>query len=170
MIFRSELCEQKALKATMKARTKNPLLSTVLMVGLSSILDGRVTAQTFTTLHNFTGGRDGANPVAGLITNLSGTTLDGTAYGGGSSGNGTVFSISFRPQLRIIPSGADVILSWPTNYAGFTLQSTTNLVSQVSTTNSPAPVVINGQNTVTNPISGTTAILSVKPVTTGISQ
>jgi len=39
---------------------------------------------------------------------------------------------------------------------GLTLQSTTNLISPaVWTTVSPAPVVVNGQNTVTNPISGT---------------
>jgi uncharacterized repeat protein (TIGR03803 family) len=35
---------------------------------------------------------DGANPYAGLI--LSGNTLYGTAYNGGSSGYGTVFSIT----------------------------------------------------------------------------
>ena len=35
---------------------------------------------------------DGANPYAGLI--LSGNTLYGTARYGGSSGDGTVFSIS----------------------------------------------------------------------------
>jgi uncharacterized repeat protein (TIGR03803 family) len=61
------------------------------------------------------------------------------------------------PQLTIIPLGANVILSWPTNTAGltFTLQSTTNLVSPaVWTTVSPSSVVVNGQNTVTNPISG----------------
>jgi hypothetical protein len=40
------------------------------------------------------------------------------------------------------------------SYSGYTLQSTTNLDSPVVwTTNSP-PVVVNGQNTVTNPISG----------------
>jgi len=71
-----------------------------------------------------------------------------------------VFSLSFRPQLTIVPSGTNVILTWPTNvagfdYAGYTLQSAANLVSRaVWITNSPAPVVINGQHTVTNPISG----------------
>jgi hypothetical protein len=36
------------------------------------------------------------------------------------------------------------------------LQSTTNLVTPVVwNTNSPAPTVVNGQNTVTNPVSGT---------------
>ncbi|MGH7869616.1 MAG: hypothetical protein ACREP9_18810, partial [Candidatus Dormibacteraceae bacterium] len=60
------------------------------------------------------------------------------------------------PTPSMLRSGASVILTWPTNASGFTLQSTTNLISPaVWTTNSPAPVVVNGQNTVTNPISGT---------------
>jgi uncharacterized repeat protein (TIGR03803 family) len=117
----------------------------------------------FATLHSFTAGSglppyvnnsDGAWPVAGLI--LSGSTLYGTASGGGSSGNGTIFSISLPPQLTIIPLPPNVVLTWPTNAAGFTLQSTTNLVSpEVWTTVSPGPVVVNGQNAVTNPISAT---------------
>ena len=120
----------------------------------------------FTVLHSFTAASganstnsDGASPQARLI--LSGNTLYGTTYKGGSSGDGTVFSLSFPPpQLHLIPSGPYVILTWPTNYAGFSysgyaLESTTNLVSPVWATNSPAPVVVNGQNTVTNPFSGT---------------
>jgi uncharacterized repeat protein (TIGR03803 family) len=117
----------------------------------------------FTNLYSFTAtsgtlstNSDGADPQAGLI--LSGNTLYGTAYYGGSSGNGTVFSLSLgsvsAPQLTIIRSRADVVLTWPTDAAGFTLQSTTNLVSPaVWSTVSPAPVVVNGQNAVTNPIS-----------------
>jgi len=121
----------------------------------------------FTNLYSFTAtssgfsstNSDGAAPVAGLI--LSGNTLYGTAEVGGSSGYGTVFSLSFTPQLTIIPSGPNVILTWPTNvagfdYTGFTLQSATNLVPPVVwSTNSPGPVVVNGQFTVTNPVSGT---------------
>jgi uncharacterized repeat protein (TIGR03803 family) len=106
----------------------------------------------FFNLYNFTGGSDGAQPYTSLI--LSGNTLYGTAYSGGSSGNGTVFSIFIPPQLTILPSAPNVILTWSTNYPRFTLQSTTNLLSPAWTTNSPAPVVVNGQNTVTNPISG----------------
>lgn len=66
-----------------------------------------------------------------------------------------------RPRLTITPSGANVILTWPTNDAGFdftgyVLQSTTNLIlPTVWATNSPTPVVLNGQDTVTNPASGT---------------
>ena len=57
-------------------------------------------------------------------------------------------------QLTIIRSGTNVILAWPTNAAGFNLQSTTNLVLPAVWTNvAPGQVVVNGQNTVTNPIS-----------------
>jgi len=62
---------------------------------------------------------------------------------------------SFPPLLTVIPDGANVILTWPTNAVGFTLQSTTNLVPPtVWNTNSPAPTVADGQNAVTNPITG----------------
>jgi hypothetical protein len=58
------------------------------------------------------------------------------------------------PQLAVIRSGASLVLTWPTNALGFALQSTTNLgPSAAWTTNLPAPVVINGQNTVTIPVS-----------------
>jgi uncharacterized repeat protein (TIGR03803 family) len=140
----------------MKTHINNLFLLPALIAGLGLIPAGRVTAQTFTTLHSFTAvsgsgaNSDGATPYAGLI--LSGNTLYGSASAGGGSGNGTVFSLSLgsvsAPQLTIIRSGADVVLTWPTNAAGFTLQSTTNLVSPVWTT-------VNGQNAVTNPISGT---------------
>jgi uncharacterized repeat protein (TIGR03803 family) len=116
----------------------------------------------FTTLHSFAYGSDGAGPIGGLI--LTNNTLYGTADLGGSSGVGTVFSLSLPVPplpLTIIPSGTNVILTWPTNVAGFdftgyTLQSTGDLgPPAVWSTNSPAPVIIAGQNTVTNPITGT---------------
>ena len=135
-------------------KTKKLLLVPALIAVLNLIPPGRVTAQTFTTLHSFTGS-DGANPAAGLI--LTNNTLYGTASGGGSSGYGTVFSLSLpRPQLTLIPSGPYVILTWPTNYVGFNLQSTTNLsASAIWTTVTPGPVTIGEQNIVINTKSGT---------------
>src|SRR6266571_3785249 len=72
-----------------------------LIAVLNLIPAGRVTAQTFTTLHSFTArstnssgaytNSDGAYP-AGLI--VSGATLYGTASQGGTSGNGTVFRVN----------------------------------------------------------------------------
>ena len=106
----------------------------------------------FTTLHSFGAKLTGAVPGDGLV--LSRNTLYGTFSGISSD---AVFSLSLiPPQLTITPAGASVILTWPTNAIEFSLQSTTNLASSaVWTTNSPATVVVNGQNTVTNPISGT---------------
>jgi uncharacterized repeat protein (TIGR03803 family) len=118
----------------------------------------------FTNLHSFTAtsgtlstNSEGAGPEAGLI--LSGNTLYGTLDFGGSSGHGTVFSLSLRsasaPQLTIIRSGTTVVLTWPTNATGFTLEFATNLVSPALwSTNLPAPVAVNAQNVVTNGISG----------------
>jgi hypothetical protein len=67
-----------------------------------------------------------------------------------------VYVLAPTPQLTITPSGANVILTWPTNATGFSLESTTNVGSSAGwITNSLSPVVIGGQNTVTSPISGT---------------
>jgi uncharacterized repeat protein (TIGR03803 family) len=86
---------------------------------------------------------------------LSGDTAYGTIPRGGSAGHGTVFSLVLPPQRTLIPSGLNVILTWPTNATGFTLQSTTNLGSSAAwSTNLPTPVIINDQNVVTNPITG----------------
>jgi uncharacterized repeat protein (TIGR03803 family) len=104
----------------------------------------------FTNLHNFAAinlsngtNSEGAIPQAALI--LSGNTLYGTATAGGTVGKGTVFSLSLgsvsvsAPQLTINRSGTNVILTWPTNVAGFILQyapavtgSFTNLPSATS--------------------------------------
>jgi uncharacterized repeat protein (TIGR03803 family) len=112
----------------------------------------------FTILHSFTAisgpastNSDGALPYAGLI--LSRNTLYGTANSGGSSGHGTVFSLSLpAPRLTITPSGPNVILTWPANAAGFTLQSTTNLVSPADWSAVAQSAVTNaGQISVTVP-------------------
>ena len=115
----------------------------------------------FTLLHAFTetdpldsSNSDGANPFAGLM--LAGSTLYGTTKTGGTLGLGTLFSVALSPpRLTIIRSGTNVVLTWPAAGSGFTLQSTTNLVSPaVWATVTPAPVVVSGQNTVTNASSG----------------
>ena len=60
--------------------------------GYGTVFSLNTNGTNFSTLWNFTGGRDGAVPYAGLI--LSGKTLYGTTQEGGSSGWGTVFAIN----------------------------------------------------------------------------
>jgi uncharacterized repeat protein (TIGR03803 family) len=112
----------------------------------------------FTTLHNFAAGTgsypnitnsDGASPSAGLV--LSANTLYGTTLSGGSAGNGTMFSLSFRPQLTITFPGDRPVLSWPINDAGFSY--TGYYLQYTRGTNSDAvwmdlvylPIIVNGQ-------------------------
>lgn len=90
---------------------------------------------------------------------MSGNTLYGTTVSGGSSDYGTVFGLSLvsasEPKPVISVSAANIVLTWPANATGITLQSSTNLASSaVWTTVSTAPVLVNGQNTVTNVIQG----------------
>ncbi len=116
----------------------------------------------FTVLHTFLPGNgpseEGQIPQGGLV--LSGNTLYGTTLGGGTSGVGTIFSLSFSPQLTIGLSESNVVLTWPTNYAGFDytgykLESTTVLGSPGSWgAVSPGPTLVNGQNVSTNQITG----------------
>jgi uncharacterized repeat protein (TIGR03803 family) len=92
---------------------------------------------------------------AGLIS--SGNILYGTVYGDSYAVAGRVFRLSLPPppHLTVVHSTTSVIITWPTNAAGFILQSTTNLALVVWNTNLFLPTIINGQNTVTNSIGGT---------------
>ena len=66
------------------------------------------------------------------------------------------FSVPNGGLLAIALSGTNVVLTWSTNAAGFTLQAALNLgAAAVWSPVSPLPVVVKGQNTVTNPILGT---------------
>src|ERR1019366_304763 len=106
----------------MKTFIINLFLLPALIAGLNLIPAGRVTAQTFTTLHSFTRGSDGAYP-GGFI--LSGNTLYGTAYWGGSVGYGAVFAVNTNGGFNTLYSfhgydganpSAGVILSGNTLY------------------------------------------------------
>jgi uncharacterized repeat protein (TIGR03803 family) len=87
---------------------------------------------------------------------LFGNALYGATEGGGTWGYGTVFRLSFpSPVLTIVPAGTDVLLKWAASPGGFNLQTATNLAAPVVwITNAAVPVIINGQNTVTNPAAG----------------
>jgi uncharacterized repeat protein (TIGR03803 family) len=65
----------------------------VLLLCFASILTDPAAAQTFTVLHDFTGGSDGAYTYAPVIP--SGNILYGAAAGGGPFGHGVVFAMNF---------------------------------------------------------------------------
>jgi hypothetical protein len=63
--------------------------------------------------------------------------------------------IPLPPAIALLRSGNNVILSWPTTFTGFTLQSASNSVTAgpwATVTNVPA--IVNGQYMVTNGTSG----------------
>jgi len=67
-------------------------------LALTILVSQPVPAQTYSVLHSFTGGADGAYPMAGLTIDAAGS-LYGTAYfggyqGSGCAGCGTVFKLS----------------------------------------------------------------------------
>ena len=78
---------------------------------------------TYTVLHTFEGGSDGANPFAGLVVDASGNLYGTTAYGGGSTncdnGCGTVF--------KLAPDGTEGVL-YAFQGGSDGLSPTTNLV------------------------------------------
>jgi uncharacterized repeat protein (TIGR03803 family) len=80
-----------------------------------------------------------------VVTNVAGSVTSSPAR----------LTVINRPQLKLLPSASNITLTWPASASGFTVQFATNLAPPVRwTAVSPQPVVINGLNTFTNPISG----------------
>jgi len=65
----------------------------------------------------------------------------------------TTFSTT-TPTLNAAGLGVSLVLSWPTNTTGFSLECTTNLVSTNWTPVSPSPAIVDGNNVVTNTVGG----------------
>ncbi len=116
-----------------------------------------------TSLYSFTGGRDGAYPQAGLVQGRDGNFYGTTSSGGDLSlnngrGCGTVFRIVMPPPpptLNLALNGNQLVLSWPTNAAGFTLQSSSDLSSSAAWTDfTDSPFLVADQYFVTNSVSG----------------
>ena len=115
----------------------------------------------FTTLYNFAAlnfntNLTGSGPTGILLTN---NVFYGSAGYGGATGNGAIFSLSQlpvpSPDFNITSQGNNSILTWSTNAIGFTVQTTTNLAPPIVWTPvTPAPVVVNGLETVTNSVAG----------------
>lgn len=88
-----ERTKQQILRDLRRATAGLGILLVIFMAGA-----GPAHAQTFTVLHTFTGGPDGANPEAGLT--LDHGNLYGATAGGGLSAGGHSFGTVFRMQFR----------------------------------------------------------------------
>jgi uncharacterized repeat protein (TIGR03803 family) len=105
---------------------------------------------------------EGCYPQADLV--VSDGNLYGTGSEGGISGNGTVFKVNTDGTSYVVLHGFTAVPQYPSpgtnndggwpRVTGYTLHSSFNLASSaIWTSNFPVPVVVNGQNTVTNLIS-----------------
>jgi hypothetical protein len=72
---------RKRIFGTEVRATTTATLTVILLLALSGFAPSPAQAQTFTVIHNFSGG-DGANPAAGLIMDRGGNLYGTTAYGG----------------------------------------------------------------------------------------
>src|ERR1035441_5074861 len=71
------------------------------VLGLAAVAAPQAQAQTFAVIYTFTGGSDGANPLAGFAIDGLGN-LYGTAAYGGASGDGVVFKLSTSGQETVL--------------------------------------------------------------------
>jgi uncharacterized repeat protein (TIGR03803 family) len=131
--------------------------------GNGTVFKLNVDGTGFTVLHNFTAttgspgtNNDGAHPGSSLT--LVSNILYGTTANGGSSGLGTIFSITLPgspPRLTINRSVNNLTLAWPTNAAGFQLESATDWSANTAWQTVTNPIVTVGDlNTVTVEIGG----------------
>jgi uncharacterized repeat protein (TIGR03803 family) len=90
-------------------------LSIVLALTMVLLPSHSAEAQTYSVVYNFTGSSDGANPVAGVTVDRSGS-LYGTTSAGGRKGFGTVY--------RLVHSGPNWLFYLVYTFEGLTQNST----------------------------------------------
>jgi hypothetical protein len=66
------------------------------------------------------------------------------------------FSLVLQPRLTLQHSLNDVLLSWPASLTGYVLQTSPSLIPAQWVLEGSVPDVIDGRNTVVNPIAGST--------------
>jgi uncharacterized repeat protein (TIGR03803 family) len=77
------------------------LTAFVFALGLLVAATPRAQAQTFSVIHNFTGGSDGGNPLAGFAIDAAGNFY-GTTSAGGAYGAGTVFKVTAKGKVIVL--------------------------------------------------------------------
>lgn len=78
---------------------------------LALLLPSQATAQTFTVIHNFTGGAGGATPYAGVLVDRTGKLYGTTAAGGGATCSSN-FGTGCGTAYELNPSNQQFITLW----------------------------------------------------------
>jgi uncharacterized repeat protein (TIGR03803 family) len=99
------------MKLRLKSAVGGRLMAFAFALGLlvAGAETPRAQAQTFSVIHNFTGGSDGGNPLAGFAIDAAGNFY-GTTSAGGASGEGTVFKVTAKGKETVLytfTGGAD---------------------------------------------------------------
>jgi len=117
--------------------------------------DGTVVAWGYNFYGAVTGIPTTDDAIASPVT-LEGQVLSGvTAIAAGGGTVALIGGVPLLPSLKVRPNGNELILSWPTNAPGFTLQSTPDLTPPVTWIDSPSvPTVIGAHFTLTNTTTG----------------
>ena len=77
------------------------LMALAFVPALAVALTPRAQAQTFSVIHNFTGGSDGGYPLDGFAVDAAGNFV-GTTSAGGASGVGTVFKVTVNGKETVL--------------------------------------------------------------------
>jgi uncharacterized repeat protein (TIGR03803 family) len=101
---------KKAPDMKLQSHLRMVVIAGFAVIALGGIATPAMQAQTFSVIHNFTGGADGANPYTGLTRDAAGNLYGTTLYGGASYG--TIFKLQ--------QSGADWILTQLYSFTGGT--------------------------------------------------
>jgi hypothetical protein len=76
--------------------------------------------------------------------------------------NNGLMAFTVVPRLTMTPSGSDVVLSWSTNFTGYTLQATPSLAPLVAYTNVSTGTIVGTQYVVTNTPSAASLFYRLK--------
>jgi uncharacterized repeat protein (TIGR03803 family) len=119
------------MKSESRSAVGKLMLGFAVALALVAVPTPQARALTFSVVHNFTGGNDGANPLSGFTIDGAGN-LYGTTNAGGVSGWGTVFKMTQSGSVIVLYSftggidggnpGASLLLDAATGY----LYGTTN--------------------------------------------
>jgi Peptidase C10 family len=151
----------------------SPSLTSLSLSGPSAV-NGNATAQYAATAWFSDGSSQAVNPFWSVNSDAASISLYGLLSAGQVATNTTVTVTANYTVNDVIQSastnvivqfvqptvltatlvGNQMVLSWPTNLAGFTVQYTTNLPPVTWTSNPVTPVVLDGQNIVSNVLTG----------------